>query len=141
MTQQVSDAAKRVSDQYNLHRVAAPHDSIGKWFAVKLVDGENDGVLYDSKADAVAHQRHMEMYYAYVQVGPWQMTPENAETFLALHRRMYAKGLRMADRDAKNGGKDMIRRLSEADQKAQIRALFKGDVGPSNIIYGERSYN
>lgn len=130
----ISDEAKRVSDHYNLHRIADPHGSIGKWFAVKLHDGESDRVLYDSKSDAVTHQHHNENYYAFIQVGPWPMTPTDAESFLATHRRMYDAGLRMADRDAASGGRDVIKRVSAEDQYNQLRSMFIGDRKPSNII-------
>lgn len=134
----VSDAGKRVSDQYNLHRVAAVHD-VGRWFAVALHDGTSDGVLYDSKSAAVTHQKHNEMFYAYVQIGPWPMTPAMADSFLALHRRLYDKDVRLADPDHANGGRDVIKRVSQEDQRAQLRALFLGDRPPTNISYSGRS--
>jgi hypothetical protein len=85
----VSDAAKRASDAYNLHRVADPNGCVGKWIAVRLSDGTTDNVLYDSKSAAVDHQHHDEDFYAFVQIGPWQFTPEMAETYLTVQRRMY----------------------------------------------------
>ena len=130
----ISDAAKRVSDTYALHKIGKGVDAIGKWFAVALNDGRTDNVLYDNKADAVRHQRHNENFYAFVQVTPASMTPADAQTYLDLNRRMYDAGLRLADRDSAHGGRDMIRRLSAEDQKNQIRALFVGDRAPSNII-------
>jgi hypothetical protein len=129
-----SDAAKRASDAYNLHRVADPHGSIGKWIAVRLSDGTTDDTLYDSKQDAVRGQHHNEDYYAFVQVGPWSFTPQYAETFLKINRRMYDKGLRLADRDHSGGGRDLIRRVTREDQFNQLRSMFRGDRAPSNII-------
>lgn len=128
-----SDAAKRLADEYNMHRVAAPYDSIGKWFAAALTDGSSDHVLYPSKVECVRHQHHNENYYAFVQIVPSTMSYKDAETFLKMHRKMYDAGLKMADRDT--GGKDMIRRLTQVDQERQLRALFKGDKPPTNIIY------
>ncbi len=128
-----TDAGKRVADQYSLHRVADPYGSIGKWFAVTLHDGSSDGVLYDGKQDCIRHQKQFEYYYAYVQVSPANMTPKDADTFLDLHRRMYEKGIRMADRDSSSGGKDVIRRLTEADQANQTRAMIVGDRPPTNL--------
>src|ERR1700753_1518319 len=122
-----SDAGKRLSDAYNLHRIADPEGSIGKWFAARLTDGSSDNVLYDSKSEAVRHQHHNEMYFVYVQVGPWQMMPSMADSFLNTHRRMYDKGIRLADPNHSHGGRDMIMRASEEDQKNQLRALFVGD--------------
>lgn len=130
----ISDAAKRVSDAYNLHRVSDPIGSIGKWLHVKLEDGTGGNTLFDSKVEAERDTGHMEMYYAFPQVGPWPMTPELAETFLHLHRRMYENNLKMADPDAAGGGHEMIRRTSREDQFNQVRNLFQGDRLPSNII-------
>lgn len=130
----LADAAKRTSDQYNLHRVADVHGSIGKWFAVRLSDGESDGVLYDSKSAAVTHQHHNEDFYAFVQIGPWTMSPTDAAVFLDTNRRLYDKGVRLADPEHNSGGRDLIKRTSREDQRNQLRALFKGDRGPSNLI-------
>jgi hypothetical protein len=130
----ISDEAKRVSDEYGLHRVADPHGSIGRWIACRLTDGTSDHVLYDSKSDAVAHQHHDERFYTFIQLGPWPMTPVEAQTRLDVDRRMYDAGLRLADKGAKNGGMDMIRRVSQEDQLAQLRSLFRGSR-PTNISY------
>jgi hypothetical protein len=133
----VSDAGKRVSDTYNLHKAADQYGAIGKWFAVALHDGTTDNTLYDSKAEAVRHQHHNEMYYAYVQVGPWSMPPKDADTFLALHRKMYDKNIRLADPDHRNGGKDLIKRATVEDQRSLLRSMFTRGAGPaSNLIIG-----
>jgi hypothetical protein len=131
-----SDAAKRVADQYGLHKIGAGNDSFGKWFAVKLHDGTSDGTLYDSKSDAIRHQSQFEQYYAFVQVGPWSMSPQDAETFLKINREAYEKGLRLADGSHKGGGRDIIRRVSREDQYAQLRSMFRGDIAPTNITHG-----
>jgi hypothetical protein len=99
-----------------------------------LSDGTTDNVLYDSKSAAVDHQHHDEDFYAFVQIGPWQFTPEMAETYLTVQRRMYDAGLRLADRGSRSGGMDMISRVSNEDQIAQIRSLFRG-TPPRNISY------
>jgi len=130
----ISDAAKRLYDQYSLHRVANLHEAYGKWFAVRLSDGDSDGVLYDSKQAAVRHQKHNEDFYAFVQITPAHMTMRDAETFLAVHRRMYDKGIRMADPDEASGGMDVIRRVTKEDQYNQLRSMFVGDRAPSNLI-------
>lgn len=136
----VEDAARRISDTYTLHRLADPYGSIGKWFAARLTDGTTDDVLYDSKGDCVRHQHHDEDYYCFIQVTPHSMNPHEAQTMLNIQRRMYTKGLRLAER-SKTGGRDMIMRVSEQDQYNQLRALFKGDAPPSNLyIPGEAYY-
>ena len=134
----VSDEARRASDTYSLHRIANSDGAVGKWFAVAIADGRSDNVLYDSKRDAVIHQRHNEKFYGFIQIGPWQFTPKDADAFLTLCRRMYDAGLRLTDPDHAKGGREMIRRVSRADQMRQIRALFKGDAPPTNIIHNPR---
>jgi len=131
-----TDAAKRVSDEYNMHRVADPLGSIGKWFAVKLTDGSCDHTLYDSRAECIRHQHHNEQYYAYVQIGPWQMSPGDAQIFLRKHREMYSAGIRLADPDAKGGGNSVIKRLTKYDEARSHRSIIHQDIAPSNIIFG-----
>lgn len=133
VTERISDAAKRASDEYNLHRVADPFGNIGKWIAVRLSDGTSDHVLYDSKTSAVRGQHHNENFYAYVQIGPWPFSPNDAETYLRKNREMYDAGFRLADRNAENGGLDAIPRITEVDERNRFAALF-GKGKPSNII-------
>jgi hypothetical protein len=127
------DAAKRASEAYNLHRVADPHGSVRKWLSIKLQDGSCDGVLYDSKAEAVRHVSD-ERFYAFVQVGPWPFTEKEAAIFLKKNRLLYEKGVHMADPDHKAGGMDFIPRLTAEDEYRRLRALFIGDTAPSNLI-------
>lgn len=127
-----SDAAKRTSDAYRLHRLADPYGSVGHWFACRLTDGVTDQTLYDSKSDCIRHQHHNEQYYAFVQIVPSDMTPCDAETFLRVQRRLYEKGIRQADPDAKGGGKVMIPRLTREDMGAQMRSIMRG-TQPTNL--------
>src|SRR5689334_16960600 len=92
-----SDAARRMADHYNLHRAAMPHDSVGKWVAIALADGDSDGAMYDSKLDCIRHQHHNERYYAFVCIVPSTMSPCEAEIFLRTNRRLYDAGMRMTD--------------------------------------------
>lgn len=118
-----SDAAKRIVDTYNLHRLGGGYDAIGKWFASALSDGRSDSVLYDSKLDCVKHQHHNEMYYAYTKIIPGSMNICEAEVMLKTTRNLYDKGLRVADPDHRRGGLDVIKRLSVEDQLAQSRGI------------------
>jgi len=114
-----SDAAKRVADQWNLHRIGDPYGAIGKWFAVRLDDGTSDSVLYDTKQDAVKHQHHNEQFYAFLKIVPFTITPCEAEVYLASARNLYKAGMRMPDPDDVNGGRDVIKRSTWDDQTAQ----------------------
>jgi hypothetical protein len=119
-----SDAAKRLADAYNLHRIA-DINNIGRWLAVRLADGSNDGTLYDSKRDAVRHQLD-EFLCAYLPISPKTMSYKEAEAYLSFTRKAYDSGFRMPDPDSPSGGPDMIRRLTREEETERIRALFKG---------------
>jgi hypothetical protein len=116
-----SDAAKRIYDNYHLHRSANYYGSQGKWIACALNDGSSDGELYDSKPSAIHHQHHNEQFYAYIQITPANMTLCSAEIFLRVTRRMYDAGIRMADPDHPQGGRQLITRSSTEDQLAYLR--------------------
>lgn len=127
------DAAKRVSDQYNLHLIGAGFDAAGKVFAASLADGRSDGVLYDSMAHAVAHQRHNEARYAFVRIGPASMSVCEAAGFLRAHQAARSRGIDEPDRDHKHGGRVLIPRLTVEDQIAQVNSILFG-TPPTNLI-------
>jgi hypothetical protein len=115
-----SDAAKQVSDIYNLHKAAgAP---AGHWIAVALADGASDGTAYPGKAAAVAHQHHNEWWFAFIQLQPGSLSVCAAESLLRWHRQQAR--LRLPDRDdARHGGLDVIPRLAREDHMRQLAAL------------------
>jgi hypothetical protein len=119
-----SDAAKRASDAVNLHVIALGFGAFRKWVAVALADGRSDGELYDSKRDAVRHQRHNEDRFAFVRITPNGMTVCRAESYLGVHRKLAAAGFRLADPDAAHGGRQVIPRLTNEDQ-AQLMARLR----------------
>lgn len=127
-----SDAAKRVYDNYHLHRTADYYGTLGKWIACALSDGSSDGIAYDSKSDAIRHQHHNEQYYAYIQITPANMTHCSAEIFLGITRRLYDAGMRMADPDHPQGGKQLIQRVSVEDQLAYLRGRSQNLILPHN---------
>lgn len=125
-----SDAAKRVCDEYNLHRLALGYDAIGKWFACALADGTSDHVAYDNKLSAVRHQHHNEQYYTFIKIGPPTMNQCEAEVMLTTARSLYDKGLRLTDPDDTHGGKDVIKRSSVEDQLALSRGISQNLIIP-----------
>jgi hypothetical protein len=130
-----SDAAKRISETFALHRLADPIGNIGHWFACAIADGTTDNVLYDSKLDAITHQHHNETYYAYVQIVPAQMSICDAEVFLSGVRKTYQARKGLIDRDHPQGGLEPIRRLTVEDQMAQNAGI------PTNLIVPGRYRN
>lgn len=134
-----SDEAKRLSDTYRLHRLADPIGSIGHWFAAALADGRSDNVLYDTRLDAVTHQRHNERYYTFIQIIPSDMNPCNAESHLIGVRKIYDAGFTLVDREHRAGGRSIIPRLTVEDQAAQMRSILSGGKLPlTNIRYPRR---
>jgi hypothetical protein len=113
-----SDAAKRCSDIVTLHAICG---QVGRWVAIKLADGDSDGVVYDHRADAVRHQLH-EQLCAYVQIQPGGMQPCEAEVFLKYHRALYDAGFRLPDPEFAQPLMPLTRR----DARQQIRVLAKG---------------
>jgi len=112
---------QRVSDTYNLHMLADRYNAIGKWFAAALKDGRSDNVLYDSKYDAVIHQKNNEKYYTFIKIGPASMHACEGQIMLNTARRLYKAGIRMADPDHRAGGFDLVKRLTWEDQLNQMR--------------------
>lgn len=117
-----TDAAKRVADAWNLHRIGDVHGSVGKWIACRLDDGTSDNVLYESKVTAVKHQRHNEQYYAFLRIIPFTITYCEAEVYLIGARKVYDAGMRMTDPDHRHGGPDIIKRSTWEDETA--KSLF-----------------
>lgn len=117
-----TDAARRVSDWYNLHLVAGDLAK-GQWFAVALADGSSDGTLYPARRAAVAHQHGSEDLYAYICIMPSSMSVCEAESVLYMHRAAYDAGFRLADPDAAGGGASIIPRITREEHHAQITAL------------------
>lgn len=114
-----SDAAKRISDWYNLHRAAGAARGV---IAVALADGTSDGVLYQDRAAAVVHQHHNEHWYAYIRIAAPSMSICEAASLLRWERQ--AARLRLPDRDdRKHGGLEVIPRLNSEDHQRQLAAL------------------
>lgn len=92
-----SDAARRASEMVNVLIARDRELALHCWVAIRLSDGGSDGVLYEHRHDAVAHQLHeTQCFYLKIQPG---FTPKIAERFLAIHRQVYDAGMRMADTD------------------------------------------
>lgn len=89
------DAAKRCSDAIKYFIALG---ETGKWVAIRLRDGGNDGVAYDSRLEAIKYQLH-ERQCMYVQIPHDDMPIEDAAALLSLHRKVYDAGYRFCDPD------------------------------------------
>ena len=99
---QISDAAKRMSGIINgLVTFTPAWDLRTKWLAIRLHDGGYDGVLYDSRDDAIRHQ-HDERFCAYVCMGTMisGAKPLDCVIYLEFHRQAYDANMRLHEPEA-----------------------------------------
>jgi hypothetical protein len=125
----VGDSAKRAYDivRSYVHFVEYS-ERIGKWVALRLEDGGSDGVLYDSKRDAIRHQAHEHMcaYFSYRSAPNGFENVRDAAAWLAFHRHAYSRGGRLVDPDDPGGGPELIMPTAEEQFYAQLRDLLPG---------------
>ena len=118
-----SDAAKRFSDVYNLHKAAG---LVRGWIAVRYSDGSSNGDVYESRADAVADSWPYEDWYFYATLQQPSLTICAAESLLRYKRVMSEIDRAHTDRDQPHGGLEVIPRLTAEDTEAQIAAVRSG---------------
>jgi hypothetical protein len=119
-----SDAARRFSDVFNLHRSAGTREG---WIAVRYSDGSSDDEVYSSREEAIRFKYPDEDWYFYCTLGAAPgMTICQAESLLRYKRIMSELDRPHADRDAPQGGREVISRLTNEDMEAQIRAVRSG---------------
>lgn len=106
------DIARRCWEQV---RNVAAHtewaERVNSIITIKLSDGSTDGVLYESKRDAVRHCKGNEQWFAFFSFRSAPngfASPKDASIFLAWHRMAYERGFRLPDPDAADGGPDLI---------------------------------
>jgi len=116
-----SDAAKRLSDTYQLHRLMG-HTS--GWIAVRLADADSDHTVYETREAAVNHQHHNERWFAFVELIAPSMTVCEAASVLAWQRQ--AANLVPAQRGEAGGGLVVIPRLGLEEIDRQSLALAGG---------------
>lgn len=87
LTQADLDAGARAADAVNLHLLADREANVGSWVAVRLSNGETDGVAYDTWQDAVSHQSDAS-WCCYLLINPDGITARNAATFIVINRQL-----------------------------------------------------
>jgi hypothetical protein len=99
---EISDAAKRMADIINGIVTFTPLWELRtKWIAIRLNDGGYDGVLYDSREDAIRHQVD-ERFCAYACMATMIQgsKPLDCAIFLEFHRQAYDAGMRLHEPEA-----------------------------------------
>jgi hypothetical protein len=122
------DAAKRLSDYVNNVCVFQPLDVvINSWIAVKLSDGSTDGVLYDTRREAVKHQQYeKQCMYLSLRQAPGGMEVQAAYALLKLHRDAYnhpTHQVNFIDPEHPTGGTDIRVPIALEDVRSQLRRM------------------
>lgn len=119
------NAARRLSGIVNTICVIQPMDVvINSWIAVRLSDGSTDGVLYDTRRDAVKHQAYeKQCAYLSLRQAPGGMDIQAAYAVLKFHRDAYDAGYVFTDPEHPTGGIDMQMPIAMEDLRSQIRRL------------------
>lgn len=108
------DKGRRAADIINALRVAHPWEDIkDKWVAISLADGSCDGEIYDTRADAIKHQKY-EQQCCYISFRNLMggITAKDAAIFIHFAADAYRAGMRLIDPDTDsrnpNAGTDLI---------------------------------
>jgi hypothetical protein len=119
-----SDAAKRIADTVTLHWIAGGwENTINKWMAFDLGEGRSDDTLYNSKIEAVTHQKGSYQRYMYLCMAPNGMSICEAEVMLELHRKARERDIASPDIDHPTGGRDLIPRIGVQELNNQLRSI------------------
>jgi|SRR5215469_2119908 len=98
----VEDSGRRMAELVNLLVASNPWDTIvNSWVAIRLIDGGSDGVLYDSRAAAIAHQPDERWaFYLCMRNAQGGIKPLDAQLLINMQRQVYDNGGRLADPQA-----------------------------------------
>lgn len=127
------DRAKRLSGIVNALAICQPLDVLmNSWIAVSLADGGTDGVLYDTRLDAVRHQAYeKQCAYLHLRSAPGGMQVREAYAFLKFHRDAYDSGYVFTDPERPSGGYDMCMPIAREDVRTQLHRLRTGKYSKS----------
>lgn len=118
------DAGKRASDVANMYiHFMDQWELRTKWLAFRLQDGSSDGVIYDSRKDAVKHQfdERRCAYFSFRNCLGGTNARDMA-IFLNFCREAYDAGFRLIDPDYINGGPEILPTANVGDyQKTLMR--------------------
>jgi len=90
------DAAQRFADCIALHQTVLTQEEImaKRFVAIALSDGSSDGIVYDSRLDAMRLQKGHPALYAYIQIPLERWSVFACDTLLWYVRGVYDAGYR-----------------------------------------------
>ena len=90
------DAARRFADTIALHQLALTKDELlrGRFVAIRLADGGSDGVVYDTRAEAIRAQQNSPSRCAYFQIPLERLSAATCDSILWYVRAVYDSGNR-----------------------------------------------
>lgn len=129
-----SDAAKRAADTVNLHLTFNKWwDIRDKYIAFRMSDGTSDGVLYDTKRDAVTHQlSEQQCFYVSFRNLMNGASPREMQAYINFVRDAYDHGFRLVDPDDVNGGPEVVMTTPQRDYWNNMQMLRNLRRGLSN---------
>ena len=123
-----TDAAKRLFDGFNLHRVATAHLALSDlrhgWVTVALEDGTVGDDVYDSRGAAVGAMFPHEARFFYLKMNDRIPSICTAASLLRSHRIFAA--VHQPDRDQPHGGREVIPALTLEGRERQAEAVKSG---------------
>lgn len=115
------DIAKRAADICNNFYFHVEWEELQhKFIAIRLGDGSSDGVLYDSRHDAVKHQTfENECYYVgFLNLGPAGVIVHELAVMLDFARKTAkVPGLRFTDPEDQFGGREILMTAAQYDAR------------------------
>lgn len=85
------EAGKRMADALNLAVIGLGGAGTGRFMAFSLADGSTDHTIYDSRTDALTHQRHESLCW-YEQIRPKGYSADECALTLMYARAMHDAG-------------------------------------------------
>jgi hypothetical protein len=121
---QFSDAARRISDEMNMHAIAK---SGGSWAVFALADGRPlDHTAYPTWTLAVTAAKWDRDRYMFIEVQPDGCNPNEAEALLTYQRTLYSMGYRIPSPDWAAGPMASSMPTQSWDKRTMANQLISG---------------
>src|SRR6058998_3304850 len=120
-------ASKRAADIINEIRPTLEWAQLKRsWIAIRLADGDYDGTVYDSRRDAIKHQKNEFLcaYFNFLGAAYGGISAWDIGKWLQFHREAYRRGFRLPDPDdvKRDGGYQNIMTQAQSDRLDNVLA-------------------